>query len=350
MFSFRTTHIEDQLDRALNDGKVGVFCTDNCWDPNRGAYLYDIFSRRGNLKELFLPEQSAAGIAPHISFSKERLEGLNAVVVEIQDVGSRYFNYTNDVFSLMDSLNEIQDAPSLYIIDHLNPAGRVVEGSMQAGVTVTGAPKMAHKHGMTLGELAHLYHNESDFSYALHIVSAMASGASRLLPWAIPPASEFGGMFSCQLYSGGGLWEHTTMCEGIGTGRAFEFIGAPYIKPNDQAPTAEGILMRSCSFTPLYGKYANKQCFGYQILVTPDQQYHSFLHTVRLMRHFKERYSEFEFTDGFFQRLADPVVGAYLKGEITYDIVQEHVKAEEQKWVRKAKRYVLYNDAPYRIK
>ena len=49
-------------------------------------------------------------------------------------------------------------------------------------------------------------------------------------------------------------------------------------------------------------------------------------------------------------KVADPVISEYLKGGITFDIVQEHVKAEEQKWIRKAKRFILYDDAPVRIK
>ena len=40
----------------------------------------------------------------------------------------------------------------------------------------------------------------------------------------------------------------------------------------------------------------------------------------------------------------------YLKGSITFDIVREHVKLEEQKYIRKAKRFLLYGDAPYRMK
>ena len=51
-----------------------------------------------------------------------------------------------------------------------------------------------------------------------------------------------------------------------------------------------------------------------------------------------------------FTKVADPVIEEYLKGNITFDIVQEHVKGEEQKWIRKAKRFVLYEDSPYRIK
>ena len=73
-------------------------------------------------------------------------------------------------------------------------------------------------------------------------------------------------------------------------------------------------------------------------------------HTVLLMRCLRARYSQFEFDSLFWRKLADPVVEAYLKEEITFDVVQEHVKLEEQKWIRKAKRYTLYDDAPYRMK
>ena len=40
----------------------------------------------------------------------------------------------------------------------------------------------------------------------------------------------------------------------------------------------------------------------------------------------------------------------YLRGRIPFDVVKEHVKLEEQKWIRKAKRYLLYDDQPYRMK
>ena len=68
------------------------------------------------------------------------------------------------------------------------------------------------------------------------------------------------------------------------------------------------------------------------------------------MRHFSERYSQFRILDSLPGRLADPVMMEYLRGGITFDIVEEHVKSEEQKWIRKAKRFLLYDDAPVRIK
>ena len=105
MFSFRTTPLEDQLDRTLQEGRIGCFCTQNCWDTGRSRWMYDIFRLRGNLQAVFTPRD--AELTPgtnHIDFDLERLQGLNGIVVEIQDVGVRYFNYTKDVMRLMEML------------------------------------------------------------------------------------------------------------------------------------------------------------------------------------------------------------------------------------------------------
>jgi uncharacterized protein YbbC (DUF1343 family) len=124
--------------------------------------MYDIFRERGNLQVIFMPRDTElTPLTNHIEFTREDLMELNAVVVEIQDVGSRYFNYTKDVMHLMEVLKDMKDeAPSLYIVDHINPAGRIVEGTMPAVEGESHVAKVAHRHGLTLGELANLYYHE----------------------------------------------------------------------------------------------------------------------------------------------------------------------------------------------
>ncbi|MBR1705898.1 MAG: DUF1343 domain-containing protein [Bacteroidales bacterium] len=355
MFSFRTTPLEDQLDRALLYGKVGCFCTQNCWDTARSRWMYDIFRERGNLAHVFNPRE--AELTPgtnHIEFDLEQIRGLDAVVVEIQDVGVRYFNYTKDVMHLMEMLKLLdEESPSLYIVDHINPSGRIVEGTIPAVVGEMSVPKVAHRHGLTLGELCNLYSSEISAKFPIHVISAMATDANRqLLPWTIAPASDLPGLFSSYLYSGGGLWNNTTVTPGIGTARPYEYIGAPFIKPGLPAdlPQVEGALLRPCSFTPSTGRYAGQWCFGLQIMLVPGEDYHSLLHTLQLMRWLTEHYSAFEFEDAFWTKLADPVLEEYLKGSIPFDVAKEHIKVEEQKWIRKAKRYLLYEDQPFRMK
>lgn len=354
MFSFRTTALEDQLDKALIDGKVGCFCTQNCWDTKHERFMYQLFQERGNLEIVFNPRD--AELTPctnHIEFDRSQLENLNAVVVEIQDVGSRYFNYTKDVFRLMSVLHEMGEyAPAMYVVDHINPAGRFVEGTIPTGDMEDFVPKVAHRHGLTLGELCNLYYSEIGAKFSLHIISANATDSNRILmPWTIAPASDIPGMFTCLMYSGGGLWNNTNITPAIGTARPYEYIGAPFIKPSiDRLPTPEGVLMRPCSFTPAVGQYAGEKCYGYQIMLQPGVEYHSLLHTLQLIKFFRDRYSAFEVTEEFYKKLADSVLADYLASNISFQEAREHVKVEEQKWIRKAKRFTLYEDQPIRIK
>ena len=355
MFSFRTTSLEEQMDRALRQGSVGCFCTQNCWDTEHGRYMYDIFRERGNLKTIFTPRDTE--LTPqtnHIEFSLDELSGLNAVVVEIQDVGVRYFNYTKDVLRLMEVLKEMgDDSPALYIVDHINPAGRVVEGTMPSMTVEPYVAKVAHRHGLTLGELVNLYYHEIGAKFAIHVISALATESNKqLMPWTIAPASDIPGLFTCDMYSGGGLWNNTNITPGIGTARPYEYIGAPFVKTadNEPVPVAEGVLLRPCSFTPSCGKYEGKKCYGYQILLEPGVEYHSLLHTLQLMRYFKDRYEEFKLEDGFEAKVSDQVIIDFINGSVPYEDLKEHIKVEEQKWIRKAKKFLLYEDQPYRIK
>ena len=355
MFSFRTTSLEDQLDKALHEGLVGCFCTQNCWDTQRGRYMYDIFRERGNLQIIFNPRDTElTPLTNHIEFSAEDIKGLNAVVVEIQDVGSRYFNYTKDVMHLMEVLKDMKDeAPSLYIVDHINPAGRIVEGTMPAVEGESHVAKVAHRHGLTLGELANLYYHEIGAKFALHVISALATDSNHhLMPWTIAPASDVPGFFTCDMYSGGGLWNNTNITPAIGTARPYEYFGAPFVKTahREPVPVAEGVMLRPCSFTPSCGRYAGEKCFGYQIMRAPGVEYHSLIHSLQMIRFFKENYETFRLEDGFEAKLADPVLMDYINGQITTEQMREHVKVEEQKWIRKAKKFLLYEDQPYRIK
>ena len=355
MFSFRTTSLEEQLDKTLHEGKIGCFCTQNCWDTEKGRYMYDIFRERGNLQVIFNPRDTElTPLTNHIEFTREEIEGLGGIVVEIQDVGARYFNYTKDVFRLMDLLKAMKDdAPSLYIVDHNNPAGRIVEGSMPSSVQEANVPKVAHRHGLTLGELANLYYHEIAAKFPLHIISALATGSNhQLMPWTIAPASDIPGLFTCDMYSGGGLWNNTNITPGIGTARPYEYFGAPYVKTAAGAdvPVAEGIMLRPCSFTPACGRYQGQKCFGYQLMREPGEEYHSLMHTLQLIRYFRYTFKEFAFEEGFEAKLSDPVLWDYVNGRVSWEEAREHIKVEEQKWIRKAKKFLLYEDQPVRIK
>ena len=75
MFSFRTTPISEQLDKSLLQGRVGCFCTQNCFDTGSGRYLWELFQERGVLAKVFSPRETE--LTPgtnHIEFSQEELQ------------------------------------------------------------------------------------------------------------------------------------------------------------------------------------------------------------------------------------------------------------------------------------
>ena len=77
---------------------------------------------------------------------------------------------------------------------------------------------------------------------------------------------------------------------------------------------------------------------------------HSLMHTLQLIRYFKENCKEFVLEEGFDAKLSDQVLLDYINGEVSWEDAREHIKVEEQKWIRKAKKFLLYDDQPVRIK
>ncbi len=355
MFSFRTTPLGEQLDKSLTQGLVVCFCTPNCYGVEQGAYTWELFARRGRLKKLLTPAEGefVADSQREYLFRPDDFVGADAVVVDIQDVGTRGFALSGSVFALMRQIDAMgQEAPSLYVVDHLNPAGRGVEGSIPSGSKGGAWPKIPHRHGFTLGELCQLYRHEAGLRSPLHIISALAQGGAQLLPWTIPPARDIPGLFTCDVYSGASLWRQTNVTPGLGTPRPYEYFGAPFIdnSVSEPIPVPDGVLLRPCTFVPADGLYAGELCRGYQLLLLPGYEYHALGHTLQLMRYFRARYPQFSFGEKFSETLNDCVLEDFVRGGSDWPSVRDYLRTEEQKWIRKARKFTLYENYPSRIK
>lgn len=362
MFSFRTTPIFDQQDNVLRKGMLGFFCTPNCWHPEHGGYLYDIFAKRGNAVKVFAPSTPEfSNMESHIYVAPDQLEGLDALIVEIQDAGARYFTYTNDLIELFVLMKESQSELPVYVVDHVNPAGRQVEGTMSESMS-----KLPHRHGLTVGEVAALVHNDINAKFPLHVISARATPSNfDVMPWTIPPSADMPGFFTCHLYSGAALWLGTNVTPGIGTTRPYEIFGAPFMDKIHNSfkmpPAIQGASLRPCRFQPSVGMWAGEVCSGYQIILEPGMEYHALSHTLQLMCFIYRNCEEFSIINdddslGFDDRtlmdlLDDEVLYGYVTGDVEWDAAKDHIKEQEQKWIRKAKKFLLYEDDQlFRIK
>ena len=134
-------------------------------------------------------------------------------------------------------------------------------------------------------------------------------------------------------------------------GRDFVWEDALTWNDVDSPVYDKAMYMRWCSFTPASGLYAGQECFGFQMIPNPGEtQYHALLHTLRLIRWVRENCPEFAFNSRMDFLAGNEAMMDFLRGAVDYEALRDTVKTEEQKWLRKAKKYLLYDEPLYRVK
>lgn len=384
MFSFRTTPLDEQQDIVLRKGRIAVLCNQAAWNPEKGEYLFDTIGRSGNLVKVLFPAEGIFGenagdynygifglsecdFIPIGEFERnssndfpmdlKMLEGIDALLVEYQDTGSRYDRFTMMLFNIFRLVNDNKLPVSVYILDRENPCGRWVEGSVpprESGAE-SGLKGIPHRHGLTLGELANLFYSELGAKFPLHIISYLVRSATQyMMPWSIPPFQDMPGLFTSNFYCGMQLLEGTDVSSGKGTSRPYEMFGAPYLSEMVSGEIPEeiadpGVFLRKTIFTPNFGKYAGEKCYGFQLLPQPGVPYHSVAHVLRILRYIASRYENADLS-ALKRKAGDDIMFDYVSGNTNWLSLKEHIKIEEQKWIRKAKRYILYDEQLSRVK
>jgi uncharacterized protein YbbC (DUF1343 family) len=276
------------------------------------CHLADVLHERKLLAALFGPEHGVrgdvqyleavteardprTGVPEHSLYGKDfasltpkdaHLRGLDALLFDVQDVGSRYYTYLATMGLAMQSAEKHK--LRFFVLDRPNPIGGLaVEGGIvhRGFESFVGLWPVCARHGLTAGEYARFI-NES-IGCDLHVVPLRGWRrdlyfAETRLPWVMPspnmPAPE-----TALVYPGMCLLEGTNLSEGRGTTRPFELFGAPWLNPQRLADDLarehlEGVRFRPCSFTPTWDKHKGQRCRGVQIHV----EYARGLDSVRL--------------------------------------------------------------------
>ena len=207
------------------------------------------------------------------------LEGLDAIVIDLQDIGARFYTYMTTMAFVMEEA--AKKSLPVFVLDRPNPVnGFAVEGPGldKSLVEFIGYfPGMPVRHGMTLGELARLFNGENKIGAALTVVPMKNWDRSRWfdetgLPW-INPSPNMRNLLQATLYPGVGAIEYSNVSVGRGTDTPFEQIGAPWIDGVRLAETLNGraipgVRFYPVRFTPVSSKYAKEECQGVFIVVT----------------------------------------------------------------------------------
>jgi uncharacterized protein YbbC (DUF1343 family) len=204
--------------------------------------------------------------------SADQLDGVDALVFDVQDVGSRYYTFAATMLYAMRAASPL--GLRFFVLDRPNPiGGMTVQGpTIRPGFeSFVGPHPVPIRHGMTVGELARLFREECAIDLDLTVVPCR--GWSRSMSWAdtglhwVLPSPNMPTPDTALVYPGGCLIEGTNLSEGRGTTRPFELWGAPWLDPDrlaGPARWAEGALLRPSAFRPTFHKHAGQTCFGVQ--------------------------------------------------------------------------------------
>jgi uncharacterized protein YbbC (DUF1343 family) len=209
--------------------------------------------------------------------TEEQLRGLDALVIDLQDVGSRYYTFQATMLFCLEAAARLK--LRTVVLDRPNPlGGEAVEGPLlQPGhESFVGIHPVITRHGMTIGELARLYQAERRVGGELEVVPCEGwrrdmDFEQTGLPWVLP-SPNMPTVETAFVYPGQCLLEGTNVSEGRGTTRPFELCGAPWVDARKLCRRLRdeghpGVVFRPAWFRPTFHKFAGQTCGGVQIHV-----------------------------------------------------------------------------------
>jgi uncharacterized protein YbbC (DUF1343 family) len=266
-------------------------------------------------------QDPASGLPVYSLYGKVRrpthsmLEHCDAVAIDLQDVGSRYYTFIWTMDHCLQACREADKA--VVILDRPNPLGGwLVEGPVldPTYASFVGLKPLPVRHGMTIAEIGTYLHQV--FYPDLDFRVIPMRGWKRTmwfedtkLPWIIPspnmPTPD-----TALVYPGMCLFEGTNISEGRGTTRPFEIFGAPFIHSETIVNALKefrlpGVAFRPLSFQPTFQKHAGLVCGGAQIHVTDRGKFRPFKTGVAILkairdawpREFKWKEPPYEYED-----------------------------------------------------
>jgi uncharacterized protein YbbC (DUF1343 family) len=295
--------IRSKLPAGLAGRKIGILChapsvtsdfthITNIFSERKDCYLAAIFGPQhglygqtqdnmiewsSNLHPVYkIPVYSLYG--EHRKPTSEMLTDIEALVVDLQDVGARLYTY---VWTLKLCIEACSEAGiSVWILDRPNPIGRLpFDGPVlkEDYFTFVGGASIPLCHRMTMGEMALWIKVKYYLNCDLNIVWMNNWKRNSLfnetgIPW-ILPSPNMPTLNTALVYPGMVLIEALNLSEGRGTTIPFELFGSPFIDPeklkkNLDEKKIPGCLFRVHSFIPTFNKFAGSVCHGLQIHVT----------------------------------------------------------------------------------
>jgi len=238
----------------------------------------------------------------HREPSAEMLKHVDVLLVDLQDIGARYYTFIWTLYLCMRACEK--HGVQVAVLDRPNPInGMTTEGPTldSAYKSFVGMHPLPVRHGRTIGELARQFRDEAFPDCRLSVLP-MKNWERAMwfdqtgLPW-VMPSPNMPTLDTATVYPGMCLLEATNISEGRGTTRPFEIFGAPFIEAeilcrelNDiKLP---GAFFRENYFQPTFHKFAGELCRGAQLHVVDRNLFRSFQTGVEIIRCIRKLYPE----------------------------------------------------------
>lgn len=283
----------------------------------------------------------------------EMLRGIEALVFDIQDIGTRFYSYNITMAYCMEAAAEAKIP--FYVLDRPNPVGGIqVEGPIldKDKTSFVGYMPLPVRHGMTVGELARYFNEEKGIGVDLHVIEMKGwrrtfyySDTGQL--W-VNPSPNMRNMLEAILYPGVALLEKTNVSVGRGTDRPFEVVGAPWIEPRRFAAALREARPAGIEFVPLYftpeeSKNKGEMCGGVNIMIVDREKVHSVMLGLTLISVLHRLYpDEFEL-DNVMQLLCNAKAMDMLKAGLSPVEVLQAAGPEVDAFMSRRRKALIYS-------
>ena len=362
--------------RQLADSKVGLI-TNHTGVAADGQSSIQLLHDAENviLTRIFSPEHSLSGTLdieiigdsreagtgiPVVSLygdvrrpSAAMLAGIDTLVFDIQDIGTRFYTYISTMGHAMTAAADY--GIRFVVLDRPNPingtdvAGPVLDDGLQSFV---GFHTIAVRHGMTVGEIALMLQAELDLDLDLRIIKMRGWHREQFfddtaLTW-INPSPNMRSLTAALLYPGIGLLETTNLSVGRGTDTPFEHIGAPWLDGDLLAQALSklnlpGVSFEAVRFTPNASKFSEQQCSGIRFNITDRKIFEPLTTGLAIATQLRLEYPDAWDVDAYSRLLGSAVSLEALKSGQTHDeIIAAYTPGLEAFLERRAE-FLLYD-------
>jgi uncharacterized protein YbbC (DUF1343 family) len=293
------------------------------------------------------------------------LNDVDVLVYDIQDVGVKFYTFISNLFLAMHAAK--RDDISVIVLDRPNPVNAtIVSGAITnpAFSSFVGVLPLPIRYGMTVGEIAELFNNESYGGFALGIDLTVIpmTGYKRDMwyddagvPWVVP-SPNMPTLETAVIYPGMCLMEGTNLSEGRGMDSPFLTIGAPYINSKDWLETIpkqvlEGVKVESVVFLPksipgvvTTPKYKEKKCYGLHFTVTDRDKLEPIRLAVAVLCAAQKLYPEqFKMTNYLDKLWGNEDLRAMVSEGHSYRAIMETCKHGIDRFKKVRKKYLRYD-------